>query len=302
MFQPNDGDAVERVRAQSQSIRVVIAVTALILVIGVVQHGFSKASSTFARLEATTAQTTESSPTQSTNTPPVAAITVDYPEDGSIFPPEITPPTFLWRDASDSASFWTIKVTFSDGSPEMQTKSPGERLRIGELDPRCISPSNEPPKLTPEQAAARTWIPDTATWEAIKKHSKEHPATITITGFESERADRAISSGEVVIQTSQDPVGAPIFYRDVPLIPSELQEGVIKPLAQGDLPLLSWRLRNIAEPRSRLLLTGLHTCANCHSFSRDGKTLGMDLDAPPTTKVCTCSLRSSPKCPYAIKT
>jgi hypothetical protein len=284
VFQPNDGDAVERVRAQSQSIRVVIAVTALILVIGVVQHGFSKASSTFARLEATTAQTTESSPTQSTNTPPVAAITVDYPEDGSIFPPEITPPTFLWRDATNSASLWTIKVTFSDGSPEIQTTSLGERLRIGELDPRCISPSNEPPKLTPEQAAARTWIPDTATWEAIKKHSKEHPATITITGFESERADRAISSGEVVIQTSQDPVGAPIFYRDVPLIPSELQEGVIKPLAQGDLPLLSWRLRNIAEPRSRLLLTGLHTCANCHSFSRDGKTLGMDLDGPANDK------------------
>jgi len=81
-----------------------------------------------------------------------------------------------------------------------------------------------------------------------------------------------------------DPVGAPIFYRDVPLIPSELEEGVIKPLAQGDLPLLSWRLRNIAEPGSRLLLTGLHTCANCHSFSRDGKTMGMDMDGPANDK------------------
>jgi len=88
----------------------------------------------------------------------------------------------------------------------------------------------------------------------------------------------------VVIQTSKDPVGAPIFYRDVPLIPSELQKGVIKPLAQADLPLLAWRLRNIAEPRSHLLLTGLHTCANCHSFSRDGKTLGMDLDGPANDK------------------
>jgi TPR repeat/WD40-like Beta Propeller Repeat len=284
VLRPNDGDAVERLRAQSLVIWVVIAVTALILVLGVVQHGLSAASSSFARQEATSAQTTGPSPTQSTNTPPLAAITVDYPEDGSIFPPDITPPTFLWRDATNNASLWTIKVTFSDGSPAMQAKSRGERLRIGELDPRCISPSNEPPKLTPQQAAARTWIPDTATWEAIKKHSKEHPATITITGFESEHADRAISRGEVVIQTSQDFVGAPIFYRDVPLIPSEMQEGVIKPLAQGDLPLLAWRLRNIAEPRSRLLLTGLHTCANCHSFSRDGKTLGMDLDGPANDK------------------
>jgi hypothetical protein len=35
-------------------------------------------------------------------------------------------------------------------------KSAGERLRIGEIDPRCVSPTNELPKLTPEQAAART--------------------------------------------------------------------------------------------------------------------------------------------------
>jgi hypothetical protein len=175
-------------------------------------------------------------------------------------------------------------VAFSDGSAGIRAKSAGERLRIGEIDPRCISASNEPPKLTPQQAAARTWIPDAATWEAIKRHSTEHPATITITGFQDEHLDHPVSHGAVVIQTSRDPVGASIFYRDVPLIPSELQKGVIKPLAQADLPLLSWRLRNLAEPRGRLLLTGLHTCANCHSFSRDGKTLGMDLDGPANDK------------------
>ena len=76
----------------------------------------------------------------------------------------------------------------------------------------------------------------------------------------------------------------PSSIRDVPLMPSELQKGVIKPLAPSDLPLIAWRLRNIAEPRSRLLLTGMHTCANCHSFSRDGKTLGMDLDGPANDK------------------
>ena len=26
-----------------------------------------------------------------------AEIVIDYPEDGSMFPPEINPPTFLWR-------------------------------------------------------------------------------------------------------------------------------------------------------------------------------------------------------------
>jgi tetratricopeptide (TPR) repeat protein len=93
-----------------------------------------------------------------------------------------------------------------------------------------------------------------------------------------------LSRGRVSILTSRDPVGAPIFYRDVPLMPSETEKGVIKPLAPAAIPLIAWRLRNIGEPRSRLLMEGLHTCANCHSFSSDGKTLGMDMDGPQNDK------------------
>jgi tetratricopeptide (TPR) repeat protein len=212
-----------------------------------------------------------------------AKITVDYPLEGSIFPPEITPPTVLYRDSS-AAVVWAIEVAFTDGASAIRTRSAGERLRIGEIDPRCISENNQLPELTPEQAAERTWIPDAATWEAIKRHSTERPATVTITGFEDENLDHPVSRGAVAIRTSKDPVGAPIFYRDVPLMPAELEKGVINPLAKGALPLLAWRLRNIAEPSSRLVLTGMHTCANCHSFSRDGRTLGMDLDGPANDK------------------
>jgi len=211
-------------------------------------------------------------------------ILIDYPEEGSIFPPEITPPTFLWRDASSHASVWTIDVTFRDGSPAIHARSAGERPRVGDIDARCVSSSNELPKLTPQQAAAHTWIPDAPAWDAIKLHSREHPAAITIAGFQAGHPDRPVSSGVVTIETSRDAVGAPIFYRDVPLIPSKTQKGVIQPLAKQDLPLLAWRLRNIAEPHSRLLLTGMHTCANCHSFSSDGKTFGMDLDGPSNDK------------------
>ena len=31
-------------------------------------------------------------------------------------------------------------------------------------------------------------------------------------------------------------------------------------------------------------MENLPTCGNCHSFSRDGKTLGMDLDGPKNDK------------------
>ena len=214
----------------------------------------------------------------------LARITIDYPEEGSLFPPEITPPTFIWRDVASNPKVWMIDVTFSDGSAGIQVRAPGERLHIGEIDPRCIANTNKLPELTPQQAAARTWTPNEATWAAIKEHSREHPATVRIKGFADDQLHAAVSEGQVVIATSKDPVGAPIFYRDVPLMPSELQKGVIKPLAPNAIPLIAWRLRNIGEADSHVLFTGIHSCANCHSFSGDGKTLGMDLDGPANDK------------------
>ena len=93
-----------------------------------------------------------------------AAIAIDYPADKSIFPPEITPPTFLWRDPVETNTVWRIDVAFADGSPGVHLSSKGERATVGEIDPRCVAPTNELPKLTPQQAAARTWTPEAGTW------------------------------------------------------------------------------------------------------------------------------------------
>jgi tetratricopeptide (TPR) repeat protein len=214
----------------------------------------------------------------------LATITIDYPLEGSIFPPEITPPTFIWRDAAEHTTRWRIEVAFGDGSPGIQVESRGEPIRIGEIDERCITATNELPKLTPEQAAAHTWTPDTGTWEAIKRRSVVAPAAVTITGFREKQPHRALSRGRVAIQTSKDPVGAPIFYRDVPLAPSESLKGVIQPLAPDKVYLVQWQLRNIGEPQGRVVLKNMPTCGNCHSFSLDGKTMGMDLDGPQNNK------------------
>jgi tetratricopeptide (TPR) repeat protein len=213
-----------------------------------------------------------------------ASITIDYPQDGSIFPPDIIPPTFIWRDVHDSAKTWRIAVTFADGSKPIHATSHGEPIQIGKIDPRCVSENNKPPSLTPEQAAAHTWIPDADTWNTIKLHSVEHPATIDITGVTDTAPDSPVSQGRVTLTTSKDPVGAPIFYRDVPLMPSEGAKNFIQPLAPSSLFLINWRLRFIDQPESRLLIHDLHSCANCHSFSTDGKTMGIDVDGPKNDK------------------
>jgi hypothetical protein len=73
----------------------------------------------------------------SSQTPPAsqpAKITIDYPLDGSVFPPEITPPTFLWRDASDVAQRWVVQVSFADHSEAIRLDAPGEHLQMGEID------------------------------------------------------------------------------------------------------------------------------------------------------------------------
>ena len=107
---------------------------------------------------------------------------------------------------------------------------------------------------------------------------------MTISGFTEQDAKHAVSSGRVTIRTSKDPVGAPIFYRDVPLMPSETEKGIIKPLAANAIPLIIGACATSASPRAAWCLKDMYTCANCHSFSRDGKTMGMDMDGPANDK------------------
>ncbi len=112
-------------------------------------------------------------------------ISIDYPLNDSIFPPGITPPTFLWRDAA--ADSWQIDIVFADNSAPLHVRPKAERMHVGAIDPECVSGTNEPPTLTPEQAASWTWTPDAATWQAIESHSVESPATVTVTGYQHAR-------------------------------------------------------------------------------------------------------------------
>ncbi|TVS18327.1 MAG: hypothetical protein EA424_11115, partial [Planctomycetaceae bacterium] len=210
-------------------------------------------------------------------------VTIDYPLDESVFPPDFLAPTFLWQDEEESLDRWLFEFSW-EGSDPLYVVAPGAAPPSGEIDPRCISDTNEIYQPTPYQASARAWTPDESLWSVIKERSVAKPAIITVVGFHSEAPRQARSRGQVTMMTAETPVGAPIFYRDVPLAPSQNERGVIKPLSEASLPLIAWRLRDVSRPESRLLVTGLLTCTNCHSFSADGKTLGMDLDGPANDK------------------
>jgi tetratricopeptide (TPR) repeat protein len=210
-----------------------------------------------------------------------ATVSIVYPENDSIFPPGMTAPTVLWRDDS-GAEEWRISVQFADGAAAIEATVPGVHPHPGPIDERCVAPTNKPPAMTANLAGAWSWKPDAATWATIQQHSVKSAATIHVAGLRG--GTKASLPGRVRISTSTDTINAPIFYRDVPLMPTQNTDGVVQPLPASAVHLINWRIRDIREPESHTVLTDTPTCLNCHSFSRDGKTMGIDLDGPNNDK------------------
>ncbi len=109
------------------------------------------------------------------------------------------------------------------------------------------------------------WRPSRKLWESIKTSSLTTPANFTVTEVKNEK-----NRSTVTFSTSKDPVGAPLFYREVPLPVIE---------ALNKIEDIRWLLADLSKDGPpRTVLEKMKTCANCHSFSADGSTLAMDMD------------------------
>ncbi len=190
-----------------------------------------------------------------------------------------------WRDDDPAAHTWIIEFDFANSAKPVRARSGGERRKIGPVDERCAKAGAVAPQLSPNQQSGHAWKPDAAIWEAVKKRAGTQPVTVRFFGYGDDNAKKAITTGQSVLSISRDPVAAPIFYRDVPLIPVPTGEkGVINPLPPEAIPFIAWRLMDLAAGRSRVMMEGLPTCANCHSFSQNGQWMGIDVDGPQNDK------------------
>jgi tetratricopeptide (TPR) repeat protein len=170
-----------------------------------------------------------------------SSIKITYPQNETLFPPEIVPPTFRWEDGNQEAGRWLVRVEFGDGQPPVS-------------------------RLSGEQR----WTPEPQDWEIIKKCSLEKDARVLVLGVGAGRSARVVSAATVVIRTSRDEVGAPLFYREVNL---PFIDAVTDPTR------IRWRFGSISSPQPPpVILTSLPVCGNCHSFTQDGRTLAMDVD------------------------
>jgi hypothetical protein len=168
-----------------------------------------------------------------------ANIRIEYPLDGTLFPPEMAPPVFHWQDSVPAARRWLVRITWADDEP-------GLHLLV----------------------RRRRWTPPPQDWEQLKLRSLEQEVHVTILGVGRGRQAKILSRARMSFRTSRDPVGAPLFYREVVL-----------PFAEADRKpsRIRWRFGSI-DRLPPVVWEQVPVCANCHSFSRDGTTLGMDAD------------------------
>jgi tetratricopeptide (TPR) repeat protein len=170
-----------------------------------------------------------------------SSISIRYPLDETIFPPEIISPKFEWKDDNNNSDSWLISINFQDDKKGMTFLS-----------------------------QTREWTPSEEQWLTIKQRSTEKKANITIYGFNQNGQDKFFSKASISIGTSKDNVGAPIFYREVNL---PFEDAVKDPSH------IRWRFGEISsKEQPPIVLEKLPVCGNCHSFSSNGSLLGMDVD------------------------
>ena len=121
-------------------------------------------------------------------------------------------------------------------------------------------------EIVKTETSSTNWKLSETQWENIKKSAKGQEIKIEVKGFKNNKEGES-----VLIQVSEDKVEAPIFFRAVPL-PFKF--------ARENLKEVRWHLGSVAETsKPHAVLDNIPVCANCHSFTPDGATVAMDVDA-----------------------
>ncbi len=168
-----------------------------------------------------------------------SGITIDYPREGTIFPPEFPSPQFSWNDTMNAYEQWHIRLSTQSGE-----------------------------ELYRDIIESSTWRPDSTVWLNTKTASATEPVFFTIIGEHQGILGHKYSSGRISFSFSKDSVGAPIFYRAVPLPFGYTVKHVDE---------IEWYSGWADGSKPLLVLDNIPVCANCHSFSNTG-LIAMDID------------------------
>lgn len=111
------------------------------------------------------------------------------------------------------------------------------------------------------------WEPAPSEWDEIKKLSSGSDLRIEVSEI---RNNKIVLKSKSSFSVSKDLLNANIVYQEIPVPFSHASKNTKK---------FRWRTfdpKSYDEPT--VMLQGLTYCANCHFFSPDGKTFGLDID------------------------
>jgi len=165
-------------------------------------------------------------------------ISIEYPKKNTLFPIDFQSPTFVWHDSSTNNSNWYACISDTFGNIIL----------------------NEFVKET-------GWKTDSSEWEHLKRDYISKPLLFSVIGYN--KKNNIISGCTQSFKISKDSVGADIFFRAVTLPFS---------YAVHNVNTIEWYMGNVSGGAPSKMLDNMPVCANCHSFSKNGPTLAMDVD------------------------
>jgi len=170
---------------------------------------------------------------------PLTSLQLIEPLPKTVFPPDMTSPAFRWED-SQKNSAWLITI----GN--------------GEKD------------LLKALVSTRWWIPDPYNWDCIRQQAGSRPLELVVLGIGGWTGRMVTSRSNIVFQFSEDRVDARILFMQKPLPFREAKKYPEK------TRVLAADLASYEPPRT--LLSDPPVCANCHSYSGDGRWMTLDMD------------------------
>lgn len=174
-----------------------------------------------------------------TREPSPALIRIKEPLANTILPPDMASPVFVWEDAAQSSA-WLITLQKDE-----------------EIILRAV-------------LNTQWWIPEEETWERVKTYAGSGSFELIIEGVGGWTGREVLSRGRRPLSFSRDRVEARLMFMQKPLPFLEAKNHPEK------TSLLVGHLDSYQSPEP--LLSNPPVCANCHSYSRDGNFMALDMD------------------------
>ncbi len=168
-----------------------------------------------------------------------ASFEIQHPLPGAVLPLNMPLPVLLWNTNVPGVDWWAARFTAG-----------GQNWSFEGIQPR--------------------WRPPETDWGKMKLSAKGGAIEFIVAGYERGAQGQKKAESSVRFVVSADAVKTPLFYRDVNLPFLE---------AVKDPSKIRWRFGSLETGQlPPVVLEKMPVCGNCHSFSRNGEYLAMDVD------------------------